>query len=349
MIQVQSLSLQTTWGHKFTFWRIAETVMENQFSNLSVWEKRTGGCVHCSWCACFWQSLWCVATGHLSRQHGQGVMAIPSLLRFFRRLACRGSFPRFSFPLGSTFLIDATPHSMEDLVYECGRPHDTFLGGQPDALKARVVASPAGRAWDVHIVLFFSFRWLSVVPTNYQTPSRPPRRKRSILMPETIFSSVFLAITLPKVLHTVPCFEDSAVLHTFYCEIWLVVIFLSISWRFSRSIGMFHDHQEWVIVRDDNKKLCYIALDYDLELSDEDMCFCSAPKVSVARLFVLPANFIDLKACGAQDIAFRNIMKGDVDIRVNSYISVSLPSGTTMFQEISEWMTVKPTKLSIHD
>ena len=56
---------------------------------------------------------------------------------------------------------------------------------------------------------------------------------------------------------------------------------------------MFHDHQEWVIVRDDNKKLCYIALDYDLELSDEDMFFCSAPKVSVARLFVLPANFID--------------------------------------------------------
>ena len=38
-------------------------------------------------------------------------------------------------------------------------------------------------------------------------------------------------------------------------------------------------------------------------------------------------------------------MKGDVDIRVNSYISVSLPNGTTMFQEISEWMTVKPTKL----
>ena len=112
---------------------------------------------------------------------------------------------------------------------------------------------------------------------------------------------------------------------------------------------MFHDHQEWVIVRDDNKKLCYIALDYDLELSDEDIFSFSAPKVSVARLFVLPANFIDLKACGAQDIAFRNIMKGDVDISVNSYISVSVPSGTTMFQEISEWMTVKPTKLSKHD
>ena len=34
---------------------------------------------------------------------------------------------------------------------------------------------------------------------------------------------------------------------------------------------MVHDHQEWVIVRDLHKKICYIALDYDLELSDEDI------------------------------------------------------------------------------
>ena len=39
------------------------------------------------------------------------------------------------------------------------------------------------------------------------------------------------------------------------------------------------------------------------------------------------------------------IMKCNVDIRVNSYITVLLPGGTTMFQEIGERLTVKPTEL----
>ena len=78
----------------------------------------------------------------------------------------RSFFSGFPFPIVSIFSVfflvcsltfqDATPHSMEDLVYECGRPHDTFLGCQPDALIVRVVASLAGRAWSAHIVLFFS-------------------------------------------------------------------------------------------------------------------------------------------------------------------------------------------------
>ena len=50
------------------------------------------------------------------------------------------------------------------------------------------------------------------------------------------------------VLHTVPCFEDYALPHTIFRWIWLAVTFLSISFRFSPSAGIFHDHQEWVIV-----------------------------------------------------------------------------------------------------
>jgi len=36
----------------------------------------------------------------------------------------------------------------------------------------------------------------------------------------------------------------------------------------------------------------------------------------------------------------------DVYIRVNLYANVVLPGGTTMFQEIGERMTKKPTELS---
>ena len=62
-------------------------------------------------------------------------MAALSPPRFFCLLAGGGSsFPRFPFPLGfpicalvrCLILQDATPYSREDLLYECGRLHDTL-------------------------------------------------------------------------------------------------------------------------------------------------------------------------------------------------------------------------------
>ena len=70
----------------------------------------------------------------------------------------------------------------------------------------------------------------------------------------------------------------------------------------------------------------------------------SAPKVSVARVFFQP-NVIGNKASGVHDTSFHNIMKCNVDIRVNSYVPVMLPGGTTMFQEIGDRMTKKTTEL----
>jgi len=52
-----------------------------------------------------------------------------------------------------------------------------------------------------------------------------------------------------------------------------------------------------------------------------------------------PASFIGTQASGVHDTSFHNIMKCDVDIRVNLYANVVLSSGTTMFQEIGERMT----------
>ena len=146
---------------------------------------------------------------------------------------------------------------------------------QPDAHGGRILSC------------FLScFRWFSVVPATHQTLSRPPKRKRSIMVPKTISTSLLSTMKLcsnrmagrttglvmdfgDDVLHTEPCFEDYALPHTVFRWIWLAVTFLSISWTFSPSAGIFHDHQEWVIVRDVKKKFSHVALDYDTELSDE--------------------------------------------------------------------------------
>ena len=119
----------------------------------------------------------------------------------------------------------------------------------------------------------------------------------------------------------------------------------------------FQDHREREVGRGVKEKLCYIAFDYDTELkstaessdkkqtrSQTETFLLSEPHVSVARLF-FPANFIGIQASGVHDTSFHNIMKCDVDIRVNSYVPVMLAGGTTMFQEIGERRTKKPTEV----
>ena len=78
-------------------------------------------------------------------------------------------------------------------------------------------------------------------------------------------------------------------------------------------------------------------------LSDGNMFTVSAKRFRCTSVF--PANFIGIKASGVHDTSFHNIMKCDVDIRVNSYAPVTLPGGTTMFQELGERMTKKTTEL----
>ena len=53
---------------------------------------------------------------------------------------------------------------------------------------------------------------------------------------------------------------------------------------------------------------------------------------------VFQPSIIGKEAYRIQDTSFQNVMKCDVDIRVNLYANVVLPSSTTMFQEISERM-----------
>ena len=46
--------------------------------------------------------------------------------------------------------------------------------------------------------------------------------------------------------------------------------------------------------------------------------------------------------------SFQNVMKCDVDIRVNFYANVVLSSRTTMFQEIGECMTKETDGITVY-
>ena len=60
---------------------------------------------------------------------------------------------------------------------------------------------------------------------------------------------------------------------------------------------------------------------------------------------VFQPSVIGNKASGVHDTYLHNIMKCNVDIRVNSSVPVMLPGGTTIFQEIGDQMTKKPMEL----
>ena len=72
-------------------------------------------------------------------------------------------------------------------------------------------------------------------------------------------------------------------------------------------------------------------------LSDGNIITVGAERFRCSSVF--PASFIGTQDSGVHDTSFHNIMKCDVDIRVNLYANVVLSIGTTMFQEIGERMT----------
>ena len=90
------------------------------------------------------------------------------------------------------------------------------------------------------------------------------------------------------------------------------------------------------IAESSNKKQTNVCLDGNI-ISVGAECFrCES---------VFQPSIIGKEAYRIHDTSFQNVMKCDVDIRVNLYANVVLPSSTTM-SKISERMTKKPTELS---